>query len=67
MIEDRLFSAKDAEKVLGIPSATVRSWFRRQRMTGLYDYGRDRRNHPMFRERDLIGLRDKNRARGRPN
>lgn len=63
VMEDRLLSAQDAEKVLGIPAATVRSWFRRQRMTGLYDFGRDHRNHPLFRERDLLGLRDKNRAR----
>lgn len=61
----RLLSAMDAEKVLGIPAGTVRSWFSRRRMTGLYDYGRDRRGHPMFREADLVALRDRNGVRGR--
>lgn len=60
---DRLLSAADAEKVHGIPAATVRSWYRRRRTTGLYDYGRDQRNHPMFRERDLLALRDRVKPR----
>jgi hypothetical protein len=60
---DRLLSARDAEKVLGIPAATVRSWFRRRKATGLYDFGRDQRNHPMFRERDLLALRDRVKPR----
>lgn len=60
---DRLLSARDAEKVLGIPAATVRQWFHRRHRTGLWDYGRDQRNHPMFRESDLIALRDRRRPR----
>lgn len=60
----RLLSARDAEIVLGIPAATVRSWYRRQRMTGLYDFGRDRRNHPLFYEKHLVELRDRAVRRG---
>lgn len=60
---DRLLSARDAEKVLGIPAATVRTWFHRRRWTGLYDFGRDQRNHPLFRESDLIALKTRRRTR----
>jgi len=59
----RLLSARDAEKVLGIPAATVRSWWHRRRRNGLYDYGRDKRNNPMFREQDLLALWDGRRLR----
>lgn len=62
-VEDRLLSARDAEKVLGIPASTVRTWFQRKARTGLWDYGRDQRGHPMFREADLIALRDRRRPR----
>ena len=61
----RLLSAADAQRVLGIPASTVRSWWRRQRYTGLWDYGRDRRNHPLFDEVDLVALRDRQRRQGR--
>lgn len=59
----RLLSARDAEIVLGIPAATVRSWFRRRERTGLWDFGRDRRNHPLFYEADLLALKRRQRVR----
>lgn len=60
----RLLSAADAEKVLGIPASTVRSWWRRRAYTGLWDYGRDRRGHPLFDETHLIALRDRRASSG---
>lgn len=62
---ERLLSARDAERLHGIPRGTIHSWHSRRAFTGLHAYGRDRRNHPMFRETDLLALRDRNRARGR--
>jgi len=62
----RLLSAVDAERVLGIPASTVRSWWRRRQRTGLWDYGRDRRNHPLFDEQHLIALRDRQVKRPAP-
>ena len=59
----RLLSAADAERVLGIPASTVRSWWRRRARTQLWDYGRDARNHPLFDELDLVALRDRTRSR----
>ena len=53
----RLLSARDAEKLLGIPAATIRSWHRRHHATGLYPTGLDPRGHPLFAEYDLIRLR----------
>lgn len=53
----RLLSALEAEKLLGIPRATVRSWQRRHRATGLFPAAIDRRGVPLFREIDLLDLR----------
>lgn len=52
----RLLSARDAEKVHGISASTIRTWWQRRARTGLWDYGRDRRNAPLFRECDLLAL-----------
>ena len=60
---ERRLSASDAEKVLGIPASTVRSWYRRRRNTGLYEIGLDGRNHPLFYESDLLALRRGERLR----
>lgn len=53
----RLLSARDAEKVLGIPASTIRTWYARRRTNGLYEFGRDKRNAPLFRATDLTALR----------
>lgn len=62
----RLLSAAEAERELGIPAGTVRSWFSRRKMTGLWDMARDNRNQPLFDEDLLLQLRDRNRRVGRP-
>lgn len=54
---DRLLSARDAEKLLGMPASTVRTWAGRHRATGLYSAGLDRCGRPLYRESDLIRLR----------
>jgi transposase len=59
----QLLSAADAQKVLGIPSATVRSWFARKDRTGLYSRGLDRRGNPLFWRQDLEKLRRGERIR----
>ena len=59
----RSLSARDAEKVLGIPAATVRSWHHRRARTRLESVGVDRRGHPLFREEDLVNLRDRRRLK----
>lgn len=58
-----VLSALDAEKLLGIPAATVRSWWHRKATTGLRSAGVDRRGHNLFRREDLIALRDKRRLK----
>lgn len=60
---DRLLSARDAEKLLGIPASTVRSWAARRRATGLYPAGTDHRGHPLYRKSDLERLRRGQRIR----
>jgi hypothetical protein len=54
---DRPLSARDAERLHGIPASTVRTWYQRRARTGLYPVGRDRRGNPLFRESDLLHLR----------
>lgn len=63
MKRDRRLTARDAEKLLGIPSSTVRTWFHRTRLYPV-DYHQKR---PRFRESDLVALRDGRRLRGRPS
>lgn len=63
MTRGRPLSARDAEVVLGIPAATVRSWFFRRERTGLYSMGVDDKGHPLFYESDLIALRYGKRLR----
>lgn len=55
--QPRMLSAAEANKVLGIPAPTVRTWYHRRERTGLYPVGFDRRGHPRFREDDLLRLR----------
>jgi hypothetical protein len=50
-----LFSATEAEQVLGIPAATVRSWARRER---IFSFGLDERDRPLYDREDLIRLRE---------
>lgn len=59
----RLLSARDAEKVLGIPASTIRTWYARRETNGLYEYGRDNRNAPLFRATDLTALRTRRALR----
>lgn len=60
---DRLLSARDAEKRLGIPASTIRTWAQRHRATGLYSVGLDSYRRPLYRETDLIRLRRGQRIR----
>lgn len=62
-LADRLLSALDAEKLLGIPRATVRSWHQRQRATGLKPKGKDQRGAYLYLGIDLIRLRRGERIR----
>ena len=55
----RLLSAADAEKALGIPAATVRSWARRKR---IWSYGLDARRDPLYDHDDLIRMRSRSRS-----
>jgi len=57
-VNERLYSARDAEKVLGIPASTIRTWYQRRAKTNLWHYAADRRGRPMFKGRHLIALRD---------
>jgi transposase len=57
----RWLSAADADKMLGIPASTVRTWYHRRARTGLYPVSQDRRGRLRFRETDLIRLRDRRR------
>jgi hypothetical protein len=50
-----LYTAADAQRELGIPAGTVRSWASRE---WLYSFGLDRVGRPMYRGQDLIRLRD---------
>lgn len=50
----RLVSAVEAEKLLGIPATTVRTWHHRSRFTGLFSAGLDRYSRPLFYEADLL-------------
>lgn len=59
---ERLLSARDAFRLHGIPRGTINSWHSRREFTGLHAYGLDKHGHPMFRESDLLGLRDRNRG-----
>lgn len=60
---DRLLTAQEAERELGIKASTIRTWHQRRKWTGLYPQGLNRRNHPMFREADLVLLRQHGRLR----
>lgn len=54
---DRLLSARDAQRVLGIPASTVNTWHHRKEHTGLYSRAVDFQRSPLFYESDLIALR----------
>lgn len=58
----RKLSAVEAQKVLGIPASTIRTWHQRKDRTHLYPVEFDRSGKPRFREADLIRLRDGKRA-----
>ena len=55
-----LFTASEAEQILGIPAGTTRAWFHRKR---IYHYGLDERGRPMFDRDDLVRLRDRRQTR----
>lgn len=55
---DRLLSATDAQRLLGIPASTVNTWHNRRLRTGLYSRAVDSRRRPLFYESDLIALRN---------
>lgn len=50
-----LYTAAEAERVLGIPAGTVRAWASRKLV---YAYGLDDRDRPMYDRDDLLRLRD---------
>lgn len=55
-----LFTAAEAERVLGIRASTIRTWANRKR---IWAFGLDERRQPMYDKRDLIALRDRTRTR----
>lgn len=60
---DRKLSARDAEKLLGIPAATIYVWHHRRAATGLYPVGLDCYGRPLYRQSDLQRLRRGQRIR----
>jgi hypothetical protein len=54
-----LYTAVDAQRELGIPAGTVRSWASREQ---LYSFGMSHDGRPMYRFRDLINLRQLSRS-----
>lgn len=56
-----LFTAAEAQRVLGIPAGTIRSWAidRPARPQRIWSYGIDEHGHPMYDRDDLIRERDK--------
>lgn len=58
----RHLSAIEAQKLLGIPASTIRTWHQRKDRTRLYPVEFDRQGKPRFREADLLRLRDGKRA-----
>jgi len=50
-----LFSASEAERLFGIPAATIRSWKRRLLIGPA---GLDERMRPLYDRADLLRLRD---------
>ena len=59
----RLLSPVEAEKHLGIPASTVRTWHHRRYRTGLYAAGQDRHGKPLFYEADLLAMKKRRRIR----
>ena len=56
-LSERWLSPRDAEKLLGIPIPTVRSWARRHAATGLYAVGKDQRGAYLYLAGDLMKIR----------
>lgn len=56
-LADRWLSPGDAEKLLGIPRATIRSWAQRHAATGLYAVGKDQRGAWLYLAGDLMKIR----------
>jgi len=58
-----LFTAAEAEAVLGIKAATIRSWAadRPARPKRIWHYGIDEHGHPMYDRDDLVRERDRKR------
>lgn len=54
-----LFTAAEAEAVLGIPAGTVRQWARREKV---WSFGLDEFDRPMYDRDDLVRLRDRRRT-----
>lgn len=52
-----MLSAVEAERLLGIPAPTVRTWSHRRERTGLHPAGLDSLRRPLFWEADLLALR----------
>jgi hypothetical protein len=57
---DRLLSAAEAERLLGIPAVRVRQW---KHVGKIWAMGLDGSGRPLYRESDLIALRDRTRTR----
>lgn len=57
---DRLLSAQEAERLLGIPAGTVRAWKARGQ---LHHWGLDEQHRPLYYESDLIACRDRLRTK----
>jgi len=54
-----LYGPAEAERVLGIKAATIRSWARRRL---IYAYGLDEDGRPMYDRDDLLALWDRGRV-----
>lgn len=55
-----LFTAAEAERVLGIPAGTIRSWFSRKH---IWHFGIDPRGRPMFDRDDLLRMYNREQSR----
>lgn len=59
----RLLSPAEAQRHLGIPASTVRTWHHRRHWTGLYPAALDRHHRPLFHEADLLALKLRRQVR----
>lgn len=59
----RRLTPTEAEKYLGIPASTVRTWHQRRHRNGLFPMGQDRYGKPLFYEADLLAMKLRKQVR----